>query len=280
MKHILIIEDDKLLSKSLGKYLQTKGYQVSLSEDGEDGLNKIAEINPDLILLDIGMPKVNGFHVLEKLRSHPTLSSVPVIVISNSGEPVEIKKTHNLGAKDFIIKAHLSLREVGEKIGEILSVSNDTFNQELAKDDSDDDSWSPDSSFEEEHPLSFENGKILLIEDDPFFAKLCKKGLEKRGFSVSISVDGEEGISKLKEEKPDLILLDIIMPRISGFEVLKRIREEKNPELTNMPVILLTNLYQKTDVEKGKQLKANAYLVKATTDIEEVVAKIKEILKK
>lgn len=281
MKHILIIENDELLSKSLGKYLQSQKYKVSLSEDGKDGLKKIEKINPDLILLDIGIPKVNGFQVLEKLHSHPILSFIPVIVISNSGEPVEIKKTQNLGAKESIIKAHLSLKEVGEKIEKIFSgiavVKNDNSGQ-----DSDKAGFEiSDSSPEEIKLRNNRDGRILLIEDDSFFTKLCKRGLEERSFSVSCASDGEEGLKKFKEEKPDLILLDIIMPKMNGFEVLKKIREEeKDPELANTPVILLTNLYQKADVENGKTLRANAYLVKAITDIDEVATKIKEILGK
>jgi len=278
MKHILLIEDDKLLSKSLEKYLVNKSYRVSLSEDGEEGLRKAEEAKPDLILLDIGMPKINGFHVLESLRSHPVLSSVPVIVISNSGEPVEIKKTQQLGAKDFIVKAKLSLTEIGRKIERIMSGADSgqeasDGNDFLKKEES-----SPAGN--KENSSGAKGNRVLLVEDDSFFADLCIRGLEKRGFIVSVARNGEEGLKKLKEGEYDVALLDIIMPKMNGFEMLRNLRKEKNPKLANMPVIMLTNLYQKEDVEKAKQLKANAYLVKATTDISEVEDKINQALGK
>lgn len=123
--------------------------------------------------------------------------------------------------------------------------------------------------------------KILIIEDDSFFAQLCQRGLEKYGFLVVRAADGEEGLGKLKEQKPDLVILDIIMPRMNGLDVLKKIRqEEANAELAKVPVIMLTNLYQKEDVETSKLLKASAFLVKATTDIDQLVSEIEKIFKK
>ena len=122
--------------------------------------------------------------------------------------------------------------------------------------------------------------KILMIEDDSFFSQLCAQALEGAGFSVSLAVDGEGGLEKIKSENPDLILLDIILPKMNGFEVLKEIREDPDPKIANKPVIILSNLYAREEEERGKKLEASAYLIKANTDSDELVAKIRKALEK
>ena len=118
---------------------------------------------------------------------------------------------------------------------------------------------------------------ILIIEDDKFLRELIAKKLIKEGYEISEAVDGEEGMKKVKEEKPDLVLLDLILPGIDGFEVLSRMREES--ALTSIPVIILSNLGQKEDVEKGLKLGAVDYLIKAHFTPGEIIDKIRAALK-
>lgn len=118
--------------------------------------------------------------------------------------------------------------------------------------------------------------KILLIEDDSFLLSMYTTKFELENFEVVASEDGEKGIKMAAKEKPDIILLDIILPKKDGFEVLKEIKS--NEELKNIPVILLTNLSQKSDIDKGLNLGAVDYLIKAHFMPSEVVEKIKKIL--
>lgn len=117
---------------------------------------------------------------------------------------------------------------------------------------------------------------ILLVEDDEFLAELYATKLNLEGFEVSLAVDGEKGLRLAKELKPDLILLDIILPKKDGFEVLKLIKADNS--LKNIPIILLTNLSQKDEVQKGLDLGANDYLIKAHFMPSEVVKKIKHTI--
>ena len=117
---------------------------------------------------------------------------------------------------------------------------------------------------------------ILVVEDDKFLRELISKKLISEGYNISQAVDGEEGLKKIKEEKPDLVLLDLILPGIDGFEVLARAKEE--PGVIKIPVIILSNLGQKEDVEKGINLGAVDYLVKAHFTPGEIIEKIKKIL--
>lgn len=119
---------------------------------------------------------------------------------------------------------------------------------------------------------------ILIVEDDRFLRELIVQKLIKENYEISEAVDGEEGLKKIKEEKPDLILLDLILPGIDGFEVLSRMKED--PTLSQIPVIILSNLGQKEDVERGLKLGAVDYLIKAHFTPGEIIDKIKVALKK
>ena len=118
---------------------------------------------------------------------------------------------------------------------------------------------------------------ILIIEDDKFLREMIAKRLREEGYDVSMAVDGEEGIKKIQGEKPDLILLDLILPGIDGFEVLERMR--KDSELAKIPVVILSNLGQKEEVERGLNLGAVDYLIKAHFTPREIIDKIKKVLK-
>jgi DNA-binding response OmpR family regulator len=119
---------------------------------------------------------------------------------------------------------------------------------------------------------------ILLVEDDEFLAELYATKLKMDGYQVFLAVDGEKGLKQIKEKRPDLVLLDIILPKMDGFEVLKNLKSDK--VLSTIPVILLTNLSQKDEVKKGLALGANDYLIKAHFMPSEVVKKIEQLLGK
>ena len=118
---------------------------------------------------------------------------------------------------------------------------------------------------------------ILLIEDDPFLIDIYTTKLKESGFSVEVATNGEEGIIKAKEVKPKLIVLDIVLPQIDGWEILKKIKQDEN--LKKIPVIILSNLGQKSEVEKGIKLGAVKYLIKAHFTPSEVIEEIKKVLK-
>ncbi|MEK7520720.1 MAG: response regulator [Patescibacteria group bacterium] len=118
--------------------------------------------------------------------------------------------------------------------------------------------------------------KILIIEDDQRLNKIYSIKLNQEGIETSIAVDGEEGWRKLTGEKPDLVLLDLMIPVKDGFAILEE--RAKNPELMKIPVLVLSNLGQDSDVERAKKLGASEYLVKANFSIQGIVDKIKEYL--
>jgi DNA-binding response OmpR family regulator len=118
---------------------------------------------------------------------------------------------------------------------------------------------------------------ILIVEDDKFLRELIGEKLESEGYEISTAVDGEKGIEKIKNEKPDLILLDLILPGIDGFEILSRIK--KDSEMAKIPVVILSNLGQKEEVERGLKMGAVDYLIKAHFTPREIVDKVEKAFK-
>ncbi|MCK5510121.1 response regulator [Candidatus Parcubacteria bacterium] len=116
--------------------------------------------------------------------------------------------------------------------------------------------------------------KILLAEDDKFISKAYQDGLGRAGFEVIAAYDGNEALNKIKSKKPNIILLDLIMPEKNGFEVLEEIKTDN--DLKNIPIIILSNLGQASDIQKGRDLGANDYLIKSNFSIKEVIEKMKE----
>lgn len=125
-----------------------------------------------------------------------------------------------------------------------------------------------------------QNIKVLIVEDDKFLAELISTKLDKEGYNIVLATDGESGLNKAISEKPDIILLDIMLPGMDGFEVLGNLKKDTNPAIKNIPVIILSNFGQEEKVEKGLALGAVDYLVKANFTTGEIVEKIKGVLKK
>jgi DNA-binding response OmpR family regulator len=256
---ILIVEDEEALLQTLQYKLSREGYEVVVARDGVQGLAVIKSNRPDVVLLDILMPKLDGFGVLETLNKEKVIPDLPVIIISNSGQPVEIDRALKLGARDYLVKAEFSPEEVVDKVHKVLGQTNGVGG------------LAPGAE-------AGTAGRVFIVEDDQFLRDLMERKLIKEGFSVETAIEGDTGLKKILASKPELVLLDIILPGMDGFSILEKLKQ--NPEVANIPVILLTNLGQRDDVEKGLKLGAAGYLVKAHFTPGDIVDKVKEVLKK
>jgi DNA-binding response OmpR family regulator len=260
---ILIIEDEKILADVLEAKLKKEGYQVEVAYDGELGYEKIINWTPNLILLDIVMPKMNGYEVLEKMNREG--KKIPVIIISNSGQPVEIEKTTKLGAVDHLIKTQFDTGEVIVKIRNYLSGTKpDSAVKYIAK--------------EETQKTGEGKYKIMLVEDDNFLRSICSQKLRKEGFDVIEAMDGVQALKEMEKINPDVILLDLVMPSMDGFEVLTKIRNHQDKKIAVTPVIILSNLGQDEEIKKALSLGANMFLVKANFTTGEIVKKVRKLL--
>ena len=121
-KKILVIEDEKTLRFLITKILTEEGFEVDEAIDGEQGLEKAKQNTPDLVLLDLRLPGINGFDVLTEIKKDARLESTQVIILSNLGQKEEIEKGMNLGATDYMIKAHFTLDEIVDRVKRVLAV--------------------------------------------------------------------------------------------------------------------------------------------------------------
>jgi DNA-binding response OmpR family regulator len=119
-KTILIVEDDQFLRELMVRKIVSEGYNSIETETGEEGIEKIKKEKPDLVLLDIVLPGIDGIEVLKKIKEDPNVKSIPVIILSNLAGPEEIERGLKLGAADYFIKAHMTPREIVEKAKEFL----------------------------------------------------------------------------------------------------------------------------------------------------------------
>jgi len=119
--------------------------------------------------------------------------------------------------------------------------------------------------------------KILFIEDEPALQESFKSAFARKGYELMQAMDGDDGLARMRVDKPDMVLLDLILPKKHGFEVLQEMKNDA--VLKELPVIVLTNLENSEDVEKALELGATTYLVKANYSLEEIVQKVEEALK-
>ncbi len=291
-KKILVVEDDIVLRDVLKEKLAQKGYAVFAAEDGEQALRCVADDKPDLILLDILMPRKGGMEVMEELNQDEELKQIPVIVISNSGQPVEVQRAKDLGAKEFLIKAVFDPNEVLEKVEKVLnetsaSIDSASFGGSSTVESVEDstivelDDKKPETSTADSTENIDQKGnkrKILVVEDDKFLRELFVRKMFNEGFDVDSAIDAEQAFDVLKRKKPEIILLDLILPGVDGFEILTQIKKDDN--LKDIPVMVISNLGQKEDIDRAMKLGAVDFLIKANYTLDEIITRVLVVLNK
>jgi len=267
-KKILIIEDEKYLLQAIKSKLELEGYAAVSAEDGELGEKMIAEEKPDLVLLDILLPKRNGFDILKNLQKKG--DKTPIIIISNSGQPVEIDKVLEMGVVDYLVKANFSPEEVIQKVEKVIGPGVKEKKEEEIKKRS--------NAKNNEAVFSKAGVSVLIVEDDEFLRKVISHKLASEGFKVFEAIDAQIALQLIKKERPHLILLDLILPGIDGFGFLEMIK--KDPNLGDIPVIVLSNLGQKEDQDRAMAAGAVDYLIKANFTPAEIVQKVRDAVRK
>ena len=123
-----------------------------------------------------------------------------------------------------------------------------------------------------------ENKSVLIVEDEPFLRELCTKKLTMLNYNVEIAIAGKEAIKKINSIKPGLVLLDLIIPGLDGFKVIEKIRSHPDKSISQIPIVVLSNLGQQEDIDKAVNFGANDYLIKSNFTITEIVDKVRGYL--
>jgi CheY-like chemotaxis protein len=206
-KQVLVIEDDQQFSNLLALYLRQEGYTPVQQYNGTGALERVRELRPALVTLDISLPDQDGWDVLLALKSDPRTKDIPVLVIS-ALEDGEVALS--LGAVDYLVKP-VHRDDLQTLLGRLaIPVPADR------------------------------EARILIVDDDPDLVPLVRAMLPNEGYTLLPAYDGEEGLALARSEHPDAIVLDLMMPNMSGFEVLEELQVDA--ETASIPVIVLTAL--------------------------------------
>jgi len=204
MKKILIIDDERECCELLRDYLKKRGFEIEIAFDGASGLEKVKYALPDLVLCDISMPGLGGVEVLKRIKE--LNQHIIVIMLTGFGTLESAVECLKLGAYDHIAKP-VELKKLLVLFKEALNMNSKNV-----------------------------KNKILIVDDEPQLVESIAVRLKASGYAVSTAPDGVSGINKFKEDEPDLVILDIMMPGLSGLDVLKELKQIS----LNAPVIMLT----------------------------------------
>jgi len=251
MAKILVVDDDKGTVEAIKNILKEQNYEVITAYDGKEGIEKTKSEKPDLIILDVRMPSMNGYEFMSTLRAelgNTDEEIVPVIVFTAIDKMEELFRDE--GAKGYLVKP-LDPPVFLAEIREVLKKS----------------------PFEHKKDLP----KVLIVDDELAFNAILQTRLEFHGYNVVAAKDGEEGLEKVESEKPDIIVLDVMMPKVDGFEVCSILK--KDARYNKIPIIFLSAMAQQDNFKNGKEAGADAYITKPF-EPNVLITKIEELLKK
>jgi len=238
-KQILVVEDEPDIAELIRYHLEGDGYRVTTAARGEEALAKAHQEKPDLITLDIRLPDIDGFEVLQQLKSDEETADIPVVIVSIVPERGD---GFRLGAVDYVTKP------VDE--GRLLSA----IGAILPKED-----------------------LVLVVDDDRDTTRLAQEVLGRAGFTVRTANNGFEALAVARQEQPGLILLDLKMPGLDGYEVLKRLKRDRATQ--DIPVVVVTGSVTDEEVKRKKVLALGAaqFLTKPFA-IDDFVEEIRRVL--
>jgi CheY-like chemotaxis protein len=269
---ILIIEDEAFLIDMYEMKFKQDGYEVLRAMDAMTGIELAKSTRPDLILLDIVMPGTSGFEVLKELKGQPEYKSIPILIFSNLGQKEEIDQGLALGANGYIVKSDLTPRQLVEKVGDMLGRKGRRKSPKRI--------IIADAVEKNNLGGNGENGqgiKILLFEDEDAIIDMYRAKMAKEGFQLRVARNGAWGLKLAQEDDFDLILLDMVMPAMTGYEAIKALK--KNPKTKKIPFIVLSNSAQEGEIKKALQMGARAYFLKSQVTPSVVIDKVREVLK-
>ena len=247
--YILIVEDSKTQAKQLDAILKQLGYRIVITNSAREALFILKEQKPVIIISDILMPDIDGYQFCKLLKSDDKLKDIAVILLTQLSDPREIVKGLACGADDFIVKPYneeFLLARIHATLA--LKTKQDTASK-LAT--------------------------ILVVEDSPTQAEQLKYLLEEKGYAVMVAANGKEGFAVAKKFRPTIIISDIVMPVMDGYELAEKIKKDK--DVKDIPIIFVTALTDRKDASRKAFVVADGYFTKPYDD-KYLISKIEALL--
>jgi len=271
---ILIVDDEPLNVKLMKAYLLSDQYQTISAFSGEEALEKVESDSPDLILLDIMMPGINGYEVTERLKNNPATRNIPIILVTAlDGSDNKVKGLES-GADEFLNKP-VNTAELLARVKSLLRLKQYQDQLKMHRD-------SKELLTRPFRGNATPNGSIdlpsiLLVEDNEKDAQLIQMQLYGQPYRMKVVQTGEEALSCAQQEKIDLIILDILLPGVDGFDVSRQLKG--NEKTSSIQIVAVTNLKDMESKIKGLELGVDDYLVKPI-NMHELRARINALIKK
>jgi len=237
---VLVIDDDPAARDLMKRFLEREGFQPVTAESGEEGLAAARQLNPDVITLDVMMPKMDGWAVLHELKADAKLRHIPVIMVTIVDDR---NLGYTLGAAEYMTKP----------------IDRENLAAVLGK-------------YRCAHPPC----PVLLVEDDAVTREMMSKMLEREGWRVIQASNGKEGMERMAEELPNVILLDLMMPEMDGFEFL--MERHAHPEWDHIPVVVITAKELSPEDRARLNGSVEKILLKGLFTREELLQRVRELV--
>lgn len=236
---VLVIDDDPTITVLLNTKLSERGYEVKTAGDGEEGLRLAKSFAPDLIILDILMPEMDGYSFVLAFKKFGDIRNTPIIVLTSQDSFQNIFEIE--GVNDYVLKP-FDLEHLLQKI---------------------------------HRRLTSKSKKVLVVDDEPDVVDIIKTRLNINGYDVITAYDGLEGLEKAKQERPDLMVLDVMMPKLDGYNVCRMLKFDNRYK--DIAVVILTALANDEMLETGHEVGADVCLSKPY-DGNMLLEKMKQLL--
>lgn len=249
--YVLIVDDDPDILEGIKTVLETRDYRLGTARDGLECMERIRQETPDLVILDMLMPRMDGFAVIRELRSDPKYTGLPVIILTTVVEDAayrryELETGVRMDVQDYIEKP-APPAELLRRVSAIV-----------------------------EQPY------LIVADDDPDILEAITTILADQPYRVVTARDGRQCLDLVRKRAPDLLLLDLLMPKMDGFAVIRELRSD--PATSDLPIVILTTVVEdasrrRYELETGQDMRIQGYLQKPTPP-QELLRVIRQILEK
>ncbi len=232
--YVLIVDDDPDIREGIIAVLETNDYRLATASNGIECMEHIRDEPPDLLILDMLMPRMDGFAVIRELRSDPDLAGIPIIILTTVIEDAAYRRYE---------------LETGVAMGVANYIEKPAPPDELLRSVS----------------AIVDQPYIIVADDDPDIIEAISTVLESRPYNVATARDGEQCLEMIRKRSPDLLLLDLLMPRMDGFAVIRELQSD--PATAKIPILVLTTVVEdasrrRYELETGRDMPVRAYLQK------------------
>lgn len=244
-RSVLYVDDSPVMHHFVRTALKGSGYNLIEANDGVEGYEKYCKYLPNIVVTDIEMPNMNGLDLCKKIKENNEGRFIPIVILSSKSQPIDIDTAFNFGADDYLVKP-VSPENLLEKIKDYFGVLDRK-----------------------------KRNKILVVDDSKVSAEMITHALLKNSHNVIMASNGEDAYEMALEQRPEIVITDVEMPGMNGYDLVKMIRE--NPETKSASFIMMSSRDRKSDIKKSEKLGVSRYFIKPF-DIEKLVIVVEQLL--